>query len=128
MDVTLPDIEAPDLAARLAAMTPGAIDALPFGAIRLDDAGAVAFYSARERQMSGLGGEVVGRDFFTDIAPCMKRPEVGGRIRRAREAGTLDVAFDMISDLPSGERDVALRVRLLSAGEGGTWILLQREE
>ncbi|MFZ4406254.1 MAG: hypothetical protein ACOYOH_02880 [Paracraurococcus sp.] len=128
MNSTPPDIDAPDLAARLAAMAPEAIDALPFGAIRLDDAGVVAFYSARERQISGYRREVVGRDFFREIAPCMQRPEVGGRIERARAAGTLDVVFDMIGDLPSGERDVALRVRLLSAGDGGTWILMLRED
>jgi photoactive yellow protein len=122
------DIDTPDLARRLSAMTPDAIDALDFGAIRLDAAGTVTFYSARERAMSGLRRDAVGRNFFADIAPCMQRPEVSGRIERARASGMLDVVFDFVSDLPSGERDVALRARLLSAGDGGTWLLLQREE
>ena len=30
--------------------------------------------------------------------------------------------------VPTGERDVALRARLLSTGDGGTWLLLQRED
>jgi photoactive yellow protein len=128
MDTAAPDIDTPDLARRLSAMTPEAIDALAFGAIRLDAGGTVTFYSARERANSGLRREVVGRNFFADIAPCMQRPEVSGRIERARASGTLDVAFDFVSDLPSGERDVALRARLLSTGDGGTWILLQRED
>ncbi|TDH59769.1 hypothetical protein E2C06_25595 [Dankookia rubra] len=123
-----PEIDTPDLAQRLASMPPDAIDALAFGAIRLDAAGTVTFYSARERANSGFRKEVVGRNFFADIAPCIQRPEVSGRIERARAAGTLDVVFDFVSDLPSGERDVALRARLLSAGDGGTWILLQRED
>src|SRR6478672_4625952 len=99
------DIDTPDLARRLSAMAPEAIDALTFGAIRLDAAGTVTLYSARERANSGFLKEVVGRNFFADIAPCMQRPEVSGRIERARAAGTLDVAFDFVSELPRGERD-----------------------
>ena len=128
MDIAAPDIDAPDLARQLAAMTPEAIDVLPFGVIRLDAAGVVTLYSARERLESGFRREVLGRSFFADIAPCMQRPEVSGRLERARAAGTLDVAFDFVSDMPSGARDVALRARLLSTGDAGTWILLQRED
>jgi photoactive yellow protein len=128
MDTEALDIDTPDLARRLSAMTPEAIDALAFGAIRLDAGGTVTLYSARERANSGLRREVVGRNFFADIAPCMQRPEVSGRIERARASGRLDVVFDFVSDLPSGERDVALRARLLATGDGGTWLLLQRED
>ena len=128
MDTEALDIDTPDLARRLSAMTPEAIDALAFGVIRLDAGGTVTLYSARERANSGFRKEVVGRNFFADIAPCMQRPEVTGRLERARASGTLDVVFDFVSDLPSGERDVALRARLLSTGDGGTWLLLQRED
>ncbi|WP_431268803.1 response regulator [Dankookia sp. P2] len=53
MDSDAPEIDAPDLARRLAAMTPEAIDALGFGVIRLDAGGTVTLYSARERENLG---------------------------------------------------------------------------
>lgn len=128
MDPDCPDIESPGLAAFLEAAPPEVVDRLPYGVIRLDAAGMVTLYSARERELSGYRKEVLGRRFFADIAPCLDNPGFSGRIERARAAGRLDVYFDMVGDLPGGQRDVAHRVRLVSASDGGTWVVMQREE
>ena len=44
------------------------------------------------------------------------------RIDQALVRGKLDIAFDYIADLPSGARDVEIRVRVQSAGDGGCWV------
>lgn len=124
----LPDFDAPKLAEAVERLPPDRVDALPFGAIRLGDDGAVTLYNATERQLSGLRREALGRHFFTEIAPCMDNPDFRGRIERAMAAGTLDIAFGYVSDLPSGARDVALDVRVQSASGGGCWIFLRRED
>ncbi|MEO1369682.1 MAG: PAS domain-containing protein, partial [Acidobacteriota bacterium] len=47
------------------------LDGLPFGAIRLDADGAVVLYNAAESAISGRRKEdVIGRNFFTEVAPC----------------------------------------------------------
>lgn len=47
------------------------LDALPFGVIQLDSHGVVLAYNRAESELSGRSAvEVVGCNFFTDIAPC----------------------------------------------------------
>lgn len=121
------DFDSPALVRAVEAMTPEELDAQPFGIVRLDAAGVVIHYSAQERRQSGFRPAAVGRRFFTDVAPCMDNPDFAGRIARAAATGRLDAAFDYVSDLPSGEQDVELRVRLLSASDGGTWIFIARD-
>jgi photoactive yellow protein len=44
---------------------------LPLGVIELDDEGNIIFYSKAESKLSGYKAEeVMGRHFFTDVAPC----------------------------------------------------------
>lgn len=121
------DFDNPAIVQSVEVMRPEELDAQPFGIIRLDAAGVVTFYSAQERRHSGYRPTAVGRRFFTEVAPCMNNPDFAGRIVQAAAAGTLDVAFDYVSDLPSGEKDVELRVRLISASDGGTWIFIDRD-
>ena len=123
----LPDFDRPDLARAVEALPPGALDGLPFGAIRLDAAGLVVAYSEVERQLSGSGDlPRLGLDFFAQVAPCMDTPLFRGRIERARAAGRLDLEFGWIGDF--ADRLRSLRVRVQSAVDGGTWIFMLRED
>lgn len=118
-------VAAPDLRARIEQLPPPALDALPFGVIRLDLAGKVTFYSKTEAQQSGFGDRVaIGRDFFTQMAACLGTPEFLRRIEDARNAGTLDILFEQVGDFDDAERE--LRVRVLSASGGGLWVFLER--
>jgi photoactive yellow protein len=122
------DFEAPRLARSLETLSPDAIDRLPFGVIRLDADGIATLYSSQERRLSGYRKPVVGRRFFSEVAPCMNNPLVSGRIEQAQATGRLDVIFDYVTALPSGERDVLVQVRIQSASDGGTWICIRRED
>lgn len=47
------------------------LDALPFGAIKVDGRGRIELYNAAESRLSGRAVEtVIGRDFFREVAPC----------------------------------------------------------
>jgi len=116
------------LAEAVERMRPEQVDALQFGAIRLDAAGKVTYYSEVERRQSGYRMEAIGRTFFTEMAPCMDNPHFRDRIEQALARGKLDIAFDYIADLPSGARGMEVRVRVESAGDGGCWIFMLHEE
>ncbi len=117
----------PGLARAVEALAPHAVDALPFGAIRLDEDGRVVTFNQTERNRGGSGTlSRLGRDFFTEIAPCMDTPEFRGRVERARASGTLDLAFTHIGDFADRERELTVRVQ--SASGGGTWIFQRRED
>jgi photoactive yellow protein len=113
------------LVASVERLTPDALDKLPFGVVRLDEAGNVTYYSKTEAEQSGYGDRrAIGRDFFTQMAPCLGTPELLHRIEQARRAGTLDILFEQVGDFDDPERE--LRVRVLSATGGGLWVFLER--
>jgi photoactive yellow protein len=102
-----------------------ALNALPFGVIRLDPTGRVTFFSRTESKQSGFGDRnALGRNFFTDLAPCMGSDAFQRRIDQALAAGTLDLTFEQIGDFDDAERE--LRVRVASATGGGQWVFIQR--
>ena len=114
-------------AARAESTSMDELDRWPFGVIKLDAAGGVTFHSASEKRLSGFGDRpVLGRDFFTSIAPCMNNPMYRGRIERARQAGGLFVEFSYTGDFADAARE--LRVRIESASDGGLWIFMQRPD
>jgi photoactive yellow protein len=119
------DVPAAELLGSVEALEPGALDDLPFGVIRLDEAGKVVLYSRTEARQSGFGDrDAIGLMFFTQLAPCMGTPEFMRRIEKARAAATLDITFEQVGDFDDAERE--LRVRMLSASSGGLWVFLQR--
>ncbi len=61
----------PATAEELSGMTREELDALPYGAIKLDRQGTILSYNASEARLSGRTPEsVIGRNFFTEVAPC----------------------------------------------------------
>lgn len=121
----LEHVDDPTLLARVAQLSPAELDHLPFGVIRLDAEGKVTLYSKTEAELSGYGDRrAIGRDFFTQMAPCLATPERLRRIDQARREGTLDISFEQIGDFDDAERE--LHVRVASAPGGGLWIFIER--
>ena len=116
-----------DHAARqLEAMSAQAIDALPFGVIRLDREGLVKLYSTPEAEQSGFTHRpALGLDFFEQVAPCMNTPMMKGLIEQAWRDQTLDIEIGWVGDLNDPNR--AYAIRALSASDGGVWLMLNRD-
>ena len=69
------------------------LNALMLGVIEVDDAGKVLSYNSWESNLSGLKPEeVVGRNFFTQVAPCTNNSLVYGAFVEGIRKGVMDWA------------------------------------
>ncbi len=111
--------------ARIERLSTQELDALPFGVVRLDAEGIVTFYSRTEAEQSGFRDRrAIGRNFFTQLAPCLSTPARQRLIDEARRTGTLDISFEQVGDFDDADRE--LQVRVISASGAGVWVFLQR--
>jgi photoactive yellow protein len=70
------------------------LDALPFGAIKLDIEGTILSFNQHERERTGrVVSSTVGKNFFTDVAPCTNVQDFAGRFRKGVASGTLHAIF-----------------------------------
>jgi photoactive yellow protein len=121
----LPNFDTPQLAQAIERLTPDQIDELPYGVIQLDAHEIVVLLNKTEARQSGYENRPGrGRDFFTDVAPCMNNRFFKGRIDAAKRAGTLDIGFSFVGDFADAERE--LEVRIQSSRDGGYWIFNRR--
>ena len=75
------------------------LDRLPFGAIRLDRKGRILSYNRTEAELSGRRKEsVLGKSFFTEVAPCTNIQGFAGRFREGIEKGSLHMVFPFVFD------------------------------
>lgn len=112
-----------DEAERLAKISPRELDGLPYGAILLDESGRILSYNDTESRMARLPIEaVLGRNFFTEVAPCTRVKEFEGRFRAlASGQGLPVVSFDFVFPFPFGAQRVA--VLLTRGANPGTVIM-----
>jgi photoactive yellow protein len=100
-------------------------DALHFGAIKLDQYGVVLKYNAYEGRLAGRDpGEVVGKNFFTEVAPCTNVQEFAGRFREGVEKGALYATFPYRFLFPDKYVDVEITMMTTQDGKGG-WIFVK---
>lgn len=92
------------------------LDRLPVGVILLDEEGRVAGYNRAESELAGTRpAEVVGRDFFGEVAPCAEVRELAGVAREALADpdAELDRELDFRFEFDDGGLDVRIRMRKL---------------
>lgn len=64
------------------------VNLLPFGVIVLDRQGLILQYNSAESVISGYDSEnVIGRDFFAEVAPCANVQEFAGRVAELQANG-----------------------------------------
>lgn len=116
------DIDADSIVAEVGALTMDELDALPFGAIQLDLHGTVLVYNKAEEKLAGRRREeVVGKNFFRDIAPCTRVQRFYGAFQAGVERRELNEVFDFTFRFPSGARDV--RIRMIYSGSA-IWVFV----
>lgn len=89
------------------------LDALPYGLVVLDREGSVLQYNDTESRMARLPkDQVIGRNFFRDIAPCTRVKEFEGRfLHFASGASRATVeTFDFVFRFGHGVQEVAIYV------------------
>ena len=83
------------------------LDQLPFGAIRLDADGTILSYNQTEASLAGRRKEkVLGKNFFTEVAPCTNVQEFAGKFREGVAQGNLHTTFPYIFDFEMEPRNV----------------------
>jgi len=112
------------LPAPLHDMSAAEIDALPFGVIQLDDDGLVKFYNKAETKLTGRGpDQVVGRSFFTEVAPCTNNRILRGRFEDGIAMKNLDCTIDYTFTYRM--RPTPVRIRLRRDGPSKTnWLII----
>jgi photoactive yellow protein len=85
------------------------LDTLPFGAIRLDKTGRILSYNSTEAKLTGRDPKkVIGRNFFTEVAPCTNVQTFAGRFREGVAKGDMHAIFPYRFDFEMAPRDVTV--------------------
>lgn len=96
------------IAPYLDACDDASLDALDFGVIGMDRSGQVTRYNALESRLAGLSpSRVLGKHFFTEVAPCTNNYLVASRFE---ECAALDETLPYVFTLRMRPRKVELRL------------------
>lgn len=94
---------------QISRMSEEQLDLLPFGAIRLDRDGNIKSFNMTESKLTGRDPRrVIGRNFFTDVAPCTNVQGFAGRFREGMEKQELHAIFPYRFDFEMAPRDVTV--------------------
>jgi photoactive yellow protein len=109
-------------------MGPEELDRLPYGMIQLDRTGRILNYNAVESKLASLRKEdAIGKQFFTEIAPCTKVQEFYGRFKEGVIREALDTSFRFHFAFKQSPRDVTVRL-LYSKRTRTVWVLISDHE
>lgn len=101
------------------------LDALPFGAIKLDKTGKILSYNMTESKLTGRDPRrVIGRNFFTDVAPCTNVQSFAGRFREGVAKGDMHVIFPYRFDFEMAPRDVSVTL-FYSKNTDTAWVFVR---
>jgi photoactive yellow protein len=111
--LVIPNLKAPQL------------DDLPFGIIELDSDGRILAFNRAEEERSCLTSEdVIGKNFFTDIAPCTQVKEYEGRFKEFLSGDQPAIEFSFTYTFPHGR--VSIHVLMLRA-HGRAILIVSKE-
>lgn len=103
------------------------IDNLAFGAIQLDAQGNILQYNAAEGDITGRDPkEVIGKNFFTEIAPCTNSTEFKGRFDAGVASGTLSALFEYVFDYKMAPTKVKVHMKNSLMDATSYWIFVKR--
>ena len=101
------------------------LDELPFGAIKLDPNGTVLTYNLRESQLTGRKKEnVIGKNFFTEVAPCTNVQAFAGRFREGIAKKEMHAIFPYRFDFKMAPRDVSVTL-FYSRETDSAWVFVR---
>jgi photoactive yellow protein len=113
---------------RGAGMSVEEIDVLPFGAIVIDQSGRVLRYNQFEARLARLDPrDVIGKNFFRDIAPCTAVRAFEGRMRDFTASDDrVSTTFDYRFAFAHGPVDVAITFIKLTGDDATVLIAVER--
>jgi photoactive yellow protein len=119
------NFEDDDLADVLGTVPEAALDDAPFGIVQVDDDGVVQFYNQYESDLAGVDPEdAVGRNFFTQLAPCSGNRLFHGRFKKGVKKNELDERFTYTFTYKMSP--TLVDVRMHRDDEGRNWVLIRK--
>jgi len=110
----------------LSKMNDGQLNKLAFGAIEIDAAGKILKYNAVEGAITGRDpSAVIGKSFFTEVAPCTNRPEFKGVFDAGVRAKSLNTMFEYVFDHQMKPTKVKIHMKRAISGDT-YWIFVKR--
>jgi len=93
------------------------LDLLPYGIIVVDAQGVILYYNRREEEIAGRSrDDVLGRNFFTEVAPCTQVDEFRERFAEAVRDGGGTRPFRFRFADPRRPREVEITVSPFESG------------
>ena len=110
----------------LSKMDDAQLNKLAFGAVELDASGKILKYNAVEGAITGRDPKaVIGKNFFTEVAPCTNRPEFKGVFDAGVRAKNLNTMFEYVFDHQM--KPTKVKIHMKSAISGNTyWMFVKR--
>ena len=100
-------------------------DALDFGVVKVDNDGNVLLYNKWESDMAGVPvASAMGKNFFTQVAPCTNNRLFFGRFKDGVSAGNLDTEFNYTFTYKMKPTNVV--IRLLRDGSSTNWVFVAK--
>lgn len=115
-----------DIENSLANMGEKDLDKLAFGAIQLDKTGKILNYNKAEGEITGRNpADVIGKNFFTDVAPCTNSKEFFGRFKSGVDSGKLETMFEYTFDYQMKPTKVKVHMKKAVIGDS-YWVFVKR--
>ncbi|MFY7960828.1 MAG: photoactive yellow protein [Elsteraceae bacterium] len=110
----------------LGKMSKEQIDGLAFGAIQLDASGKILQYNAMEGSITGRDPKaMIGRNFFTDVAPCTNTPKFKGVFDAGVKQNNLNTMIEYVFDYQMAPTKVKVHMKKALVGDS-YWVFVKR--
>lgn len=105
-------------------------ESLPMGVVVLDEAGKIIVYNRAEERLAGRKrDQVMGQEFFVQVAPCLNVRDLGQRFKAEIGKQPLRAELDVSFPFPMQDRPRDVHVKLSSfATEGHSYGVLLLED
>lgn len=103
------------------------VDALDYGAVKVDDEGKILLYNRYEAELAGVAPtSAEGKNFFKEIAPCTNNKLFFGKFKKGVEAGELNLAFNYTFTYKMKPTNVSVQM-LKNAQDNSSWIFVKKK-
>jgi photoactive yellow protein len=110
----------------LAKLTAREVDQLAFGAVQLDGKGTILQYNSAEASITGRkAADVIGKNFFREVAPCTGTPTFKGLFDKGVREGSLNTMFEYTFDYNMKPTKVKIHMKKAIADDS-YWIFVKR--
>ncbi len=117
---------AKDNANYLSKLSPEKLNLIPFGVIKLDSNGKILEFNQAEASLIRKNAkDLIGLNFFDDVAPCLKNFEFYGKFEKGVKEKKINIVFEY--NIKQVEYNFTVKVHIAKPeNEDIYWIMIKR--